>query len=399
MASGFRAKGGGGGGGGGVLAGDVAGPLLANVIQPGVVTGGGGGKIAANTIDASNIVPNSIGGGQLSADAQPFNNQLTNPGFNFVQLYDATIANVIADNAVGPDAWKVTRETADVTYQRLSNAGLAGYESPNRGRFTKTVAAGKVMVYQPLESLITLAFENQTPTLTINFNLSAINPMRIGFFKYTGGAPNSVVPPPVAAWNGAGVMPTLNAGFTLIGSIVVPSGVGQSAWTVAFGVGALGANDILCAFAVTDNPMAAGDFVDIYQVELDAQGGGRFVWKPLSAVEDIARCERFIEKSYDIDTLPGTVTLVNSRGFMQVGASSLFQLPFRQRKILNGFSAANITLYSPVTGAGGMFADITTAADVGVVATDTGFAATDVASVIAADNDRLKGHWLVNGSL
>jgi hypothetical protein len=389
MASGFRARGGSSGGGGGLLAGDVTGPLLANVIAPNVVTGGAGGMLQQNTVNQGN----------LASDAEPFTNMLTNPGFNIEQLYDPTGAAAIADNAVSADAWKLTYEAAGATYQRMSNAGSATFNSANRGRYTKTGAAGKLMVYQALESLISLGVNNDQLVFTIKFNLSAAHNMRIGFIIYTGATPNEVVPPPVAAWNGPGVAPTLNAGFAYVGSFATGSGVGQSAWDVVFTMPTLGANDKIIVFAVSDTQFAPGDFVDIYETSCDVGAGGRFTWRPLSETEDIDRCRRFIQKSYDIDTVSGTVT-TNGRLNQSIAA------------LLVGFSsgdvkytpkvrvplAAEITLYSPSTGAAGNWFDGGAALDYAVAPSAEGENGFSVIGGAVVGN-AAQGHFLVNTSL
>ncbi len=405
------------------LAGDVTGAANANVIAPGVVTGGVGGMLAAGTVTGgaggnlgagtvtggvggnlgsgtvtgSNLASSTVAQGNLADPAQPWNNQLTNPGFNFAQLQTPGTLTTISDNSVGPDAWKVTRENNDVQYQRVSNAGSASYNSANRGRFKKITNAGKVMVYQPMESFASLGLQNQQVTFTIRINLSAAHPIRIGLFVFTGASPNNAVSAPVSAWNGANIIPTFNAGFTVVNSFAFNAGVGLSVSSVTQTVPTIGANDILCAFVVSDDQLAINDYFDLYETSLDIGSSGRVTWKPLSEAEDTARVERFIEKSYDIDTIPGTATLTSSSGQAQVGASCLFDLRYRQRKILSGGPA--ITLYSPVTGASGNFADITTAADVVVGTADIGLDAADITSAAASDNDRLKGHWLINGSL
>lgn len=393
MASGFRPTGG-GGGGGGVLAGDVSGPLLANVINPGVVTGGAGGKIADNTVTASNE----------ASDAVPFNNELTNPGFNFAQLQDPTVATLIADNQVGPDAWKCTRETADMTYQRVSNALLAGYNSRFSGRFTKTVAAGKMMVYQPLESLITHNYSNNVGVFTVHLNLSVARRMRMGFIVFNGGSLNPVVPAPVAAWNGAGVTPTLNAGFFYLANFQLnggaPIAAGLSAWDVVTGVlPSFNVNDVLCVFVCTDEAFAAGDFFDLFETSLDQANSGRFTWKALDVADDIGRVQRFIEKSYNLDTIPGTVTVVG-RLFETLGAGTAVSATSvaTQRKVRTPL-VADITLYNDSTGASGSWVDQASAANIAVLPNSPGEKGFGVTGPNGLSGDTASGHYLVNTSM
>jgi hypothetical protein len=388
MASGFRAKGGGGGGGGGVLAGDVAGPLLANVIQPGVVTGGGGGMLAANTVTQDN----------LSVDAMPFNNLLTNPGFNISQLYDPSAPAPIADNAISADAWKVTWENAGVNYQRGDNANSA-YKSASRGIFTKTTAIGKFMVYQPLESFITKALQNQTIVFSMLFNMAALTNMRIGFFKYTGATPNEVVPAPIAAWGANGVAPTFNAGFTVLSSLPLAVPAGFSNFDAVLGSGNFGDNDVLCVYVETDDQFAIGQILNLTECVLDKGSGGRFLFRPYLEEQDIAACQRFIEKSYDLDTVPGTVTtngrLDRAMSTLTIGFSSGGVEIQRKVRVP---TVAEITLFSPASGAAANWFNGNSAIDYAVLPAgigDKGFAVLGG----AAAGDAAQGHYLVNTSL
>lgn len=91
------------------------------------------------------------------------------------------------------------------------------------------------------------------------------------------------------------------------------------------------------------------------------------------AKEVLARCQRYYEKSYDIDIVPGTV---NSLGANEVLISTAiasgvnltsvrFMTPKRAQ--------AAVTLYSTSTGASGKVADLNGAADVTAVAANLGF--------------------------
>jgi hypothetical protein len=390
MASGFRPTGT-GGGGGGVLAGDVSGPLLANVINPGVVTGGAGGMLANNTVTQQN----------LDSNALPYNNMLTNPDFNICQLYDPTVATVIADNAVSADAWKLTRENADATYQRVSNATIAGLHSAYSGRYTKTVALGKMMIYQPLEMIITQKCAARQIVFTIRLNLSAAHNMRIGFLVHNGASPNQVVPAPVFAWNAPGVYPTLNGGFFDLGNFAFAAPAGYSEWDATFSMPVFGVNDILSVIVLTDDQFAPGDFLDLLETELDIGDGGRFDSRAISEAEDIARCQRFIEKSYDLDTIPGTVTAngqVRDQAQNLVGGIAALPLVRYSAKVRVPVGA-EVTIFSPSTGASGVAFDATTAADIAATTTDFGQRGLTVTVPGAASTDEVRDHYLVNTSL
>lgn len=367
-------------------------------ILPGSVTGGGAsGDIGAATVTAYNLANNAITQQQLASDGLISDNFLTNPWFDFAQLQVPGTLTTIPDNTVGPDAWKVTRENADVQYQRI--AQVIGGVSAYQGRFKKITNAGKFMVYQPLESLMTMNLQNCTVTFTLSFSMSHARAIRIGFFDYIGASPNSVVPAPIAAWNGAGVAPTFNASFfptlTLIG--VVP--VGNSSYDVAINLGTFGANDLLCVCIIADEQFAIGDTMDLFQTSLFVGTQGQFTARPLEPTVNRARVEKFIEKSYEMDTVPGTVSNVGVFGTSQVTATPLIRVPFRERKVQ---VAPAITLYNPSSGGTGTWRDTTAAANVTLaqVAGDLGSDGMNVlVSAGGTANNPIKGHYLINGSL
>lgn len=385
MASGFVPNASSGGGGGPItLSGDVAGPSNMNVIQPGVVTGGAGGKLADNTVTQEN----------LANDAMPSDNLLTNPALNYAQLQNPAALVTVPDNTISADAWKVTRENADVQYTR--NPSPAGLQCAFSGQFKKITAAGKIMIYQPLESQITQQVRNAQVVFTVFINPSAARNFQIGLAYYTGGAPNTPVPPPVAAWNGAGVLPTLNAGFTPIANFGIGSGAFPGAWSdwaITFAMPNFGVNDILFPYIASDAQMAANETVDIAQLSLDIGGFGRYQWRPLSAAEDRNRVERFIEKSFDADTVAGTVTNVGALGIQAGAAAHVFlNRTYRVPKAIN----VAPVIYNPTSGGTGTFRN--GAANDPAAIADNGLSGFNV-DVTASGAGTEKGHFLVNASL
>ena len=241
-------------------------------------------------------------------------NYFTNPGFRYVQLFDPTIANAATDNGVTADAWKTPFENAGLEFQRLSNSGTLDWLSAFRLRLTKKTNAGKIMIYQALENMLTRELAGKEFMLRMGFKSSINRDLVIFVFRYDGAA--DTIPDPVAAWNGAGVDPTLNANFTL----VVKQGFSVSTGFLEFTFIPAGTR-----FPDDTNNLVIGIYSDTQfavNAYLEIGAASLFInypfypyyptmmpgWVPLTPEEDLERVERFIEKSYNPDTLAGTPT-------------------------------------------------------------------------------------------
>lgn len=86
--------------------------------------------------------------------------------------------------------------------------------------------------------------------------------------------------------------------------------------------------------------------------------------------QELAMCQRYYEKSYDVGTLPGSATNVNVSYWYnaQTGASALLTVPYKVQKR----AAPTITQYSGSTGASGVVRNSTSATDVTGFTTFTG---------------------------
>ena len=113
---------------------------------------------------------------------------------------------------------------------------------------------------------------------------------------------------------------------------------------------------------------------DIAQVQLEAGSvATSFESRPIGV--ELALCQRYYEKSYDTNTVPGsTTTPFNGSVWLAADASSLgTTLLFRSIKR----SLPTVTIYNPSTGSSGAVRDATNSSDVSATATDistSGFA-------------------------
>lgn len=117
--------------------------------------------------------------------------------------------------------------------------------------------------------------------------------------------------------------------------------------------------------------------------------------------EELARCQRYYEKSYDLGTAPGTLTYAGTSGFRtSVAATSMtgitadFAVPKR--------ASPTITWYSPATGTAGYVRDVSGAVDVAVSSTsrtNSNRAGWPSLSSPVADQKAVEGHWTAEAEI
>lgn len=115
--------------------------------------------------------------------------------------------------------------------------------------------------------------------------------------------------------------------------------------------------------------------------------------------EELRICQRFYEKSYDLDTAPGTVTDAGAISFYSAvsGSSKGISVPLKVPKRL--WSSGRLTIYSPSTGTEARVFDVDAAGDITVSAYDGGgeSAVSFLAGAYVAGN-RYRYHYVFNAN-
>ncbi|PWK22161.1 hypothetical protein LX92_03078, partial [Maribacter polysiphoniae] len=138
------------------LAGDVTGPTNATVIADGAIVGGAGGKIADNSITASDLAPNSVNASEINANAVG-TSELKVDAVETENIKDANVTpvkiepgsnnQVLVTNSSGNVAWEdQTSNTVGAETNNSISAGANGgafYESPIKA-FGKISSGGGV---------------------------------------------------------------------------------------------------------------------------------------------------------------------------------------------------------------------------------------------------------------
>jgi len=350
-------------------------------------------KPPANISSSSQIVDGSVALASLAAGARPEQNLLCNPGFNFAQLQTPGTLTTISDNSYGADCWKMTQQNAGMQYQRVSNSGVSGWISANRGRFKKITNAGRMVIFQGIENLVTLGLLNQTVNFQINIQFSTARAFRLAFLNFSGTA--DAMTAPISDFTTSPM--SLNANWAYIGTTLISAasaGTSIGTWNVSFTMPGSGISNLVVAIMIEDS-MAINETFDVGECHLNIGGAVRTAWYPLSAAEDQARVERFYEKSYDIDTPSATNTLVGSVQTMQVGTTSVTPIRYRQRKP----KTPTVTLLTPA-GTTANWRDTTgPGANVAVTSQNIGLSGCGVKVTAGTDSNELTGHYTLDSQL
>jgi len=148
--------------------------------------------------------------------------------------------------------------------------------------------------------------------------------------------------------------------------------------------------------------MAIGDQLDLVAINI-SPSSNIFPNKPQDAL-DLANTEERVERSYDPQADPGDITDLGAEHFEATAVEHRIRYSTRKQYdpelSPSGNSLNGITLFSPATGAAGMWRDVTAALDrvVTVVnSSERGFEV-DVPVNFPAGNEA-RGHWRSNASI
>jgi hypothetical protein len=169
---------------------------------------------------------------------------------------------------------------------------------------------------------------------------------------------------------------SLGAGSTLSGT--------AGAWASASYVSATGATSVVGTNGAT-----------LYITGVQLEKGSTatsFDYRPYGT--ELALCQRYFEKSYDLSATPGTVTTNGQSYWVAPASLGRLSISFQTKKR----TVPTIILYSPATGASGNVRDVTVGADVATSAGNTGEQAT--LSIYSSTASReYSQHWTASAEL
>lgn len=293
----------------------------------------------------------------------------------------------ISSGDYSADQWKLTYDATTPTIDINRTAFTLGQtDVPNNPEFyinidqTNAGSGGSFVTFaQPIEFVRTLS----GGTVTISFYMKSPSSSTIGVELQqgfgTGGSPSSTVT--TAAGNAVGTSSWQKFSFT----VTLPSISGKT----------LGTNKDDALFLAFQLPVGVSEF-DISQVQLE-NGSMATNFRVESTAQIVQKCQRFLEKSYNLSDVPGTTVTTGSLYYISPLAISNTDI------IDHTFSTYKrtppiMTIYSPATGVSGKLRKITgTAADrTGYTSSSEHGFRTGYTDVALAAGDALRWHYLAD---
>jgi hypothetical protein len=241
---------------------------------------------------------------ELQQFLAPFNNNyLINGVFRFAQRQAPATLTIIAQDKYSADRWRISRENADLQYQRVDGLGESGLTSQYYGTYKKITNAGKFMIYQPIEGANSVPLRGKEVTFQMSMKASSSKTIRMAVIELQNAGTIDTIPGTfVSAWGASGVDPTLGSNLAII------TGGESKAVTTSMQVFSVtvtvpsNSKNLICAvwsnsqFSVNDTLSLAEAALSVSAVTLP--------WVPRLIQQERELCEYYCWKTFPIDTAP-----------------------------------------------------------------------------------------------
>lgn len=270
----------------------------------------------------------------------------------------------LADGAYGPDRTYALTQTASVGFSQLTapSDGL-----PFAGRFTQTSATAQRFGFaQIVEAKSTYGYRGLDFVFSPKVRCSATATIRVAIVVHTGTADTlakDVINDWASASYTAGGFFTSGLTVVAVSSVSCPAGV----WTdvpVTGVVPSLANNVIMVCW--TEGPAAQNFTLDASAIRA-GRGRSAGLWLPPDPAQELVRCQRFYEKSYERGTVPGAATDVGAEEVRRWTASegaTFFNASFMTEKI-----SVPVTTWYSITGTVNTIRNVSAGANVSVTST------------------------------
>jgi len=276
-------------------------------------------------------------------------NKVINGGFSINQR----LATSVADDAYCLDRWYVLTETGNVTVAQQTDQENG---TPHNIRLTQPdVSAKRVALAQIIESRDCKDLRGKVASLGLRLRNSTGGQINYAILEWSGTA-DSVTSDVISAWAGS---PTYIGSITeRANGTLTPS---ANTWTDATAISGTinAAANNLIVLIWSNGTFAQNATLDIGRVQLEEGTATAFKARPIE--QELALCQRYFEKSWDLASSIGATTADGAETIRQSVTSedkTLFNASFRVRKR----AVPTVTWYNPNTGSSGQIYDIGAAA-------------------------------------
>lgn len=245
-------------------------------------------------------------------------NHLGNSAFRFFQRQAPTTATARTDGAYGPDRWYVLTQTAAINCERVAGVG-----SQYAVKLTQNQAtAQRFGIAQVLETANCRHLRGQPVVFQGVVTPSTTKAIHYAIFEWTGTA-NSPTKDIVNTWTST----TYTAGNFFLGSNVTIAAQGSvtASFTEAtpFWVSGTVSNSCnnLGVLVWTGSTGAQSFTLELERCGLYLGSQPRN-WMAEPVMADLANCQRYFEKSYDVDQVPGGSAITSGSIMHSVGMTS-----------------------------------------------------------------------------
>lgn len=320
-------------------------------------------------------------------------NYLINGNFDFWQR-KVSQQVVTGTRVYGADRWLLFPSSASAGASQVLRATSTNVGSQYDLQFGPWNQNEKCSVAQILESNSTALLRGKEVTFSVYVKSDTASPIRLQLLSWTGTADsvttftNAV---PYTNWTSY----TLATSFSDIASATGTTSTSYQRFSVT-GTIPTSANNLICVVTYNEN---SGHQQYVSQAMLnEGAGPHNFSLAGSNLAGELVMCQRYYEKSYGIDTAPGTQTYGSCSAFLS-GITANVSCP-TLRWTIRKRPAPTVTLYSPIgsPAPSGYIRNITTATD---IVAAIGFLDDTAATFSASQTDQheYRYHWTVEAEL
>lgn len=320
-------------------------------------------------------------------------NLIYNPEGLLMQRIDPVTGTNVNNDVYGPDRWNVLCSTNAVNVKRSTDAPAGSRHSM---QLQKATSSGFMGMCQMLEASESIPLAGQLVTFSVWLKSATLTSARIAVLGWSGTA-DSITSSIISAW---GANSTYIANVAELGAANCTI---NSTWTQFSVTCSVSNANNLMLFVQTGSSATTSDSIFVSQAQC-AMGTSVATYVRRSDYDELERCQRYYEKTYDIDAPLGTST-INGAPWAQAHDSStiaanVYRFCVKKRAIptVQTYSPQDGTAgvvgnYSGGVGAGFSSNKTATIGNIGTTGFGIGFATTFTAGT------GLACHWIADAEL